>query len=299
MFQFPKQMKRVFKNENLQKEFEENGFVIVDFYTKEEINYLLNLYRKLHPVDETGFFPSTFSKDKNYRKTADEEIRKIGNRRILNHLQDFKVVCGSYIVKSPGAGLMDLHQDMTLVDESEYTGINIWCPLVDLSDENGQLMALKGSHRIFPTYRGASVPTIYANVYDEAMHYSIPIKLKAGEAIIFDQSILHWSKPNNTNETRPVTNIYFTHKDAPFRICYYNKDLHPDKIEVFEQDDCFMTDFEQFGENIYDRPKIGKSLGLFDYDFPVLSAAMLYEKYGGKTQNQQKTFLEKVKALFS
>lgn len=296
MFEFPKHMKKVFKDEALQSEFEQRGYIIIDFYTQEEVAYLLKLYKTLHPVDEEGFFPSTFSKDKNYRKTADEEIRNIGNRSIQFYLQDIKVVAGSFIVKSPGAGVMDLHQDMTLVDETEYTGINIWCPLVDLTDDNGQLMALPESHRFFPTYRGASVPTIYANVYPEAMKYSVPVKLKAGQAIIFDQSILHWSKPNNSSETRPVTNIYFTHKDAPFRICYYNRETNPNQIEVFEQDERFMTDFEQFGDNIYDRPKIGKSLGLFDYNFPELTPDFLHNKYGNK---KEKTFFDRIKSLFS
>lgn len=300
MLKFPECMKKVFKEDKLQKQFEEQGYVVVDYYTADEVSYLLNLYRKLHPKDEKGFFPSTFSKDKHYRKTADEEIRKIGERSNARYLQDYKVVCGSFIVKSPGAdSVMDLHQDMTLVDESEFTGINIWCPLIDLTDNNGLLYTLPGSHRIFPTYRGASVPTIYRDVYDTVKKYSTPLYLKAGQAVIFDQSILHWSKPNLSHDVRPVTNIYFTHKDARFRICYYNKEKAADKIEVFEQDDSFMTAFEQFGENIYDRPKIGKSLGLFDYDFPLLTDQLLEEKYGFNDPKKQVGLLQKIKSLFS
>jgi hypothetical protein len=33
--------------------------------------------------------------------------------------------------------------------------------------------------------------------------------------------------------------------------------VHGDKVELFEEDDSFMTDFEQFGDNIFDKPKIG------------------------------------------
>lgn len=300
MIVFPEKMKKVFSDDVLQKEFEEKGYVIVDFYTNEEVALLLNLYRELHPKDEKGFFPSTFSKNKNYRITADEEIRKVGARSISNLLQDVKVVCGSFIVKSPGKdSLMDVHQDMTLVDESEFTGINIWCPLVDLTENNGLLYALPGSHRIFPTFRGASLPTIYRDVYDTVKKYSTPLYLKAGKAVIFDQSILHWSKPNLSNELRPVTNIYFTHKDARFQICYYNESANKDKVEVFEQDESFMTDFEQFGENIYDRPKIGKSLGFFEYNFPVLTNELLDEKYGDRMQKVDQGFFQKIKSLFS
>jgi hypothetical protein len=41
-----------------------------------------------------------------------------------------------------------------------------------------------------------------------------------------------------------------------------------------------MTDFEQFGHNIADRPKIGTSKGLVDYNFPKISLAQLHSMYG-------------------
>tara|TARA_B110000908_G_C10225173_1_gene437546 strand:+ start:1034 stop:1933 length:900 start_codon:yes stop_codon:yes gene_type:complete len=298
MFTFPEKMQKVFQDDKLQEEFEENGYVIVPYYNAEEVAYLSKLYRDLHPKDEEGFFPSTFSKDKNYRICADEEIRNIGNRSMQKYLCDYKTVCGSFIVKSPGENsLMDVHQDMTLVDETKYTGINIWCPLLDLTKDNGLLFALPKSHRLYPTFRGSSVPNIYEAVYDEIKELSTPLYLKAGEAVIFDQSIIHWSLPNLSDEIRPVTNTYFTHKEATFRICYYDKEKEPNKVEVFAQDDTFMTNFEQFGENIFDRPKIGKSLGFFDYDFPKLTIAELEIHYG-KLKTEEKTFFEKVKSFF-
>lgn len=285
MFDFPNKMKRVFKDPEMQQTFEGQGFVTVQFYTHEEVEELNKLYDDLHPVDEKGFYPSTFSKDKNYRQKADEEIRRIGNRTISNVLQDEKVVCGSFIVKYPGPDSeMCVHQDMTLVDETEFTGINIWCPLVDLTDTNGAIYALPKSHRLFPTYRGATVPNIYQDVTKEIVDFMTPLYLKAGEAVIFDQSILHYSPPNFSQERRIVTNIYFTHKDARFRTAYYNKEEAPEKVELFEQDESFMTNFEQFGDNIYDRPKIGTSLGKFDYHFKRLSVDDLIEAYGEPTK---------------
>ena len=41
-----------------------------------------------------------------------------------------------------------------------------------------------------------------------------------------------------------------------------------------------MTDFEQFGHNIHNRPAIGKSLGLIDYNFPKISEEQLQQLYG-------------------
>lgn len=288
----------MFCDEALQDSFEKNGFVVVPFYTSEEVKELKELYYRLHPKDEKGFFPSTFSKDKNYRLVADSEIRRLCKRSMDHYLQDIKTICGCFIVKSPGhESAMCVHQDMTLVDESKYTGINIWVPLTDLTSTNGAIQVLRGSHRLYPTYRGSTIPGVYEDVSEQIKPYLETLYLKAGEAVFFDQSIIHYSDANLSDEVRIVTNTYFTHKDATFRIAYWNKDFGG-KVELFQEEDSFMTDFEQFGHNIHDRPTVGKSMGLFDYDFPKISETELKQLYGKKKENKP-LFKRMMESLFS
>jgi len=280
MFQFPERMLKVFRDDLHQAEFEQKGFVILPFYNAEEIAELTALYHQLHPQDEQGFFPSTFSNDKNYRYKADTEIRRVCARSIEHYCQDVKVVCGSFIVKSPGPDSgMCVHQDMSLIDESRFTGINIWVPLVDLTVQNGALFVLPGSHRLFPTYRGSSIPEFFAPVMEDMIDYLEPVIIKAGEAVFFDQSIIHFSPPNYSDKIRIVTNTYFTHQSTEFRTYYWNKEEHGQAVEAFAQGDDFMTNFEQFGENIRERPKVGRSLGLVPYDFPTIDKAFMDAKF--------------------
>jgi len=297
MFKFPK-MLRVFKDEEHQIQFERDGYIVLPFYDRDEISKLTNIYKRLHPKDETGFFPSTFSSDRNYRIEADREIRRACERSVAAYFQDIKVICGSFIVKSPvPESAMCVHQDMTLVDESKYTGINIWVPLIDLNDENGTLEVLPRSHRIFPTYRGSSIPEFFADCSDDIKPYMTKLYPKAGEAVIFDQSIIHYSKANRSDNIRIVTNTYFTHRDAAFQTCYW-EESYGDKVELFEQSDSFMTDFEQFGENIHARPKVGTSMGLVEYNFPKIDAQAMERLYGKVPDPNSKKFytrfLEKV-----
>ena len=282
MFQFPEKMKTVFRDEAHQNNFEKNGFISLPFFNTEEVEALKKLYNDLHPEDEKGFFPSTFSKDKSYRQKADSEIRRFCERSIEKYCKDVKVVCGSFIVKNPGPDSgMCVHQDMSLIDESRFTGINIWVPLCDLTIENGAIFVLPGSHRLFPTYRGSSIPEFFSPIDEkDLINYMEPLLLKAGEAVFFDQSILHYSPPNYSDNIRIVTNTYFTHKDTEFRTYYWNQDEHGDnKLEAFAQDDNFMTNFEQFGDNIRDRPKVGESLGLVEYNFPKINLDFIAERY--------------------
>lgn len=296
MFQFPDKMLKVFKDEGIQAKFEQDGYVILPFYNQNEVNHLTSLYHELHPKNEQGFFPSTFSQDKNYRQRADEEIRKACQRSAEQYLCDYKMVCGAFIVKnpSPESG-MCVHQDMSLIDESRFTGINIWATLTDLHVLNGTIFVLKGSHRLFPTYRGSTIPEFFQDVSEDIVDYLEPVIIKAGEAVFFDQSIIHYSPPNFSDDIRIVTNTYFTHKDAEYRTYYYT-DEHPGQVEAFEQSDEFMTNFQQFGENIHDRPKVGKSLGLIDYDFPRISKEYLKNNF---KKTNARELLEKARPTIS
>lgn len=281
MFEF-KKMKKVFKDEQMQDTFEREGFVVVDFYTSEQIEEVKNLYRTLHPKDEKGFFSSVLSQDKEYRKTVDLELKRIGHCRFEELLTDYQIVNGSLFVKSPGEeSYIHAHQDMTLVDESEFNAISIWTTTVDLTDENGIMYFLPGSHRFFPTYRAPTIPMFYDPIKEAIKDYMTPYYLKAGQAIIFDQSIIHFSTPNKSKDVRIVSNIYFTQKNAKFVICYYDKNNadFKGKVEIFEQNDSFMTEYKQFG-NVFDKPKMGESLGLKDYDFPQLSIEQLETQFG-------------------
>jgi hypothetical protein len=279
MFEFAK-MQRVFKDAQLQEEFEKNGYVIVDFYNAEEIQSATDLYYKIHPKDEKGFYPATYSFDKKFRDEMDKGLKEIDSRSIENYLTDIKVVCASYIVKTPGPDSgMSIHQDMSLVDESKYTGINIWVPLVDLSVKNGALFILPGSHRIFPTYRGSSIREFFSDVMDDMLDYLHPVLVKAGQAVIFDQSIIHYSPPNFSEEIRIVTNTYFCHKDTEFRTYFWDNTTEEKFVEGFVQDDNFMLDYEQFGANLTKRPTIGKSLGLIPYSFPRIDKAFLENRF--------------------
>lgn len=279
MFSFPDKMLKVFKDDGVQTRFEKDGYVILPFYTEAEMEELRVLYHKLHPANELGFFPSTFSHDKEYRKIADEEIRRLCERSMELYLQDYKTVLGAFIVKNPGPESgMCVHQDMSLVDESRYTGINIWVPLIDLTVKNGALFVLPGSHRVFPTYRGSTIPEYFQEVNEEIIDYLVPVEIKAGQAVFFDQSIIHFSPPNYSDQIRIVTNTYFAHKDVEYRTYYFDKE-QPGMVEEFRQNGTFMTDFDQFGDNIHDRPKVGESMGFTKYNFPMVDKEFLENRF--------------------
>jgi hypothetical protein len=281
MFSFSTNNNPVLKNQAFQQLLDKEGYVIVPFYTEEEITKLTEYYTHHAPNQQKkGFQPTTYSSNLEYRLAASEFIKATAHQRMETYFEDYKAFMGSFIVKNADKNSeLGVHQDMTLVDESKFMGINIWAPLCDTHEKNGALFLIPGSHRIHPSYRAATIANIYDKHYQTIKEYMKPVYLKAGEAIIFDHSILHYSPHNLSKDVRIATNIFVTHKDAVITIAYHDKEK--EKIELFEENDDFFTTYQQFdnSSNML-RPQLGKSIGFKDYNFPVLTPEKLELLYG-------------------
>ena len=278
----------IFKNAEYTHQFQRDGYIILPFLNQAQITELSLLYKKLYPNGVKGFFSTTFANNPAHRKEVNYSIRDICLNRINELFENYKIYFSSFIVKAaePNSELI-MHQDMTLVNEDIYTGMNIWCPLIDLDNKNGAIEILPKSHRIYKTYRGSSLPDIYDGLQEEVKKYMHPLYLKAGEAVIFDQSIIHYSPPNLSTEERPVINTFIAHRESTIQICYRDKENNPDKVEIFQQEDNFLEEYENFGSNIFAKPSIGKSLGFIDYDCPYLTKKKLDTLYGKKSVFQK------------
>jgi ectoine hydroxylase-related dioxygenase (phytanoyl-CoA dioxygenase family) len=302
------QKKGIFSDPKLQAEFHENGYVIVPFISQSQIDELFGVYKSLYPNGVEGFFTTTFANNVEHRENVNRSIREICIEQIENLFENYKILFSSFIVKAPGENSrLIMHQDMTLVDEKVYSGINIWCPMVDLTETNGAIEVLPKSHRFYETYRGSSIPDIYDNVKEEVASLMQPCYLKAGEAIIFDQSIIHNSPPNLSDSERPTINTFVAHQDARIKICYWDIETFGNNIEIFEQEDDFLEKFENFGHNIFSRPTIGKSLGLFPYNFPKLTVKHIEDeldvtidrKADNKSKQEKQNWIKRIFSIKS
>ncbi|MFN8236827.1 MAG: phytanoyl-CoA dioxygenase family protein [Chitinophagales bacterium] len=281
MFEFKdKYINAVLKDATLQVQLETEGYVVIPFYLQDDIEKLKDFYTENTLSNNSGFQPTTYFNSLEYRLKASDFIKNTARPYLDQYLTDYRAYMGSFIVKhADNKSELGVHQDMSLVDESKFMGMNIWSPLCDTTPRNGALHLIPRSHRIFPTYRNATIKNIYDKHYHLIKKYMQPVYMKAGEAIIFDNSILHYSPINRSNDIRIATNVFVTHKEAKITISYHDKDKN--KIERFEQQDDFFTTYTQFGnDSNQERPKMGESLGFTDYDFPDLLPEQLIKLYG-------------------
>jgi hypothetical protein len=261
----------IFNDPLLQKRFDEDGFVKISLISEEDINSLRSLFAQFYPNPSQDFYSSSYENDFPAKKRMSDAIGQVIVRnleKIFNHYTWFG---SAFLSKGNGPrSEMPMHQDWTIVDEKKYVAVNIWTPLQDTDEMNGTIEVIKGSHAWHQSLRAPTLPFYYEGHQDSLKKLLMPIAAKAGEAIVLNQAIIHYSKPNRTDEMRIAITTGIKSKEAPMVFHYWDKEA-PDKIELFAQEDDFLIKFENFHQSIFQRPTIGRSLGVVPFQLPRIS----------------------------
>lgn len=256
----------IFRDSKLQEEFNEQGFVKVKLLDEATIQKLTSLFHKFHPsLEENTFKSSSFlnnTKDKLELRDTLYPIFLPYLEQLFNH---YSYIGSSYLYKTKGEK-SDVypHQDWTIVDEKKYVAINIWTPLIDTNEQNGTLYVLPRSQaQKHFTLRAPTIPFYFQNNIKKVIKESIPTNAKAGEAVILNQSLIHYSTPNLVDDIRIAITSGIKTKNAPMLFHYKNEQ---GKIEQYTVPEDFLSRFEHFENDIYKRPKEGKFIGYIQND---------------------------------
>lgn len=270
---------QIFKNPDHQATFEKQGFVVIpSFLNSEEVQHMDKLFDELHPeLAESGFFAGVYSSDLDYKKKVSEEVKVVYKRTYENTFINYTAFGGAFLhkISSPNSDLF-VHQDWTVVEEEKHVALNIWVPLCDITADNGPLMVLPGSqYDAFNVLRAPTMRFFFDSDSNAVINQLEPLIVKAGDAVVLNQSLVHYSPPNVSGKIRKAITAGIKTKDAQMIFHYKDKDSKDDSIEKFEMDDDFFIRFENFFEDIYKRPVVGKSIGKINYSIPMLSGIEL------------------------
>jgi len=271
--------KRIFLSDEHQVLFEKQGFIVLPFLTENEVAMLDAFFDELHPeLQGSGFFSGSYSNDFDYKKRASDGIVEVFSRRYAELFQDYVPFGGAFLYKLPGENsALAPHQDWTIVDESQHVALNCWVPLCDVTMENGPLMIMPGSH--FDRHnvvRAPTVPFFFSGNENLVIQELVPMEVKAGTAVILNQSVIHYSPPNISGKVRKAITAGI--KSAGAQMYFHYKEPNHEELEVREQDDDFLIRFENFAEAIMQRPKQGRAIGQIPYVSPILRRELLENK---------------------
>ena len=275
-------MNKIFKDPQLQAQFEQDGVVTFQLLSEEEVNALKEFYLGLTHAADEGFHASMFNPSDEYKQAVDQKIKEVVGNKMEDILIDYRPLYANFMVKEPGENSkMKIHQDWTYVDENQYTSVAIWLPLMDLDHHNGCLYFLKGNHKFENRFRGPGIPCPYDNLHEAIeTSYSTKTPLKAGEVACWHHSVIHWSPPNISEETRIAPTMILVPKEAPVYHYFADYSGPSNKVERFEVDTDFYMNY-QIGK----RPEGAKLSGTFNYSFPTLEEKDLADLATGKVSH--------------
>ena len=263
----------IFKNTEIQQKFDKQGFVVVPFVNENQVDKLENLFAEMHPeLPQSGFFSSSYSTDKQYKTEVSNRIVEILEESYQNNFVDYQPFGASFLFKTPGNNSeLAAHQDWTIVDETKHSALNCWIPLTAITKHNGPLMVLPGSHfDNHKTLRAPTIPFFFQNEDSFVTQQLIPVLPKRGEAVILNQSLIHYSPPNQSTSIRKALTAGVKSKGAPMWFHYLNKENG--KVERYLMPEDFLISFDNFYEDIFKQPN-GKFLEEVSFEINPLPSA--------------------------
>jgi ectoine hydroxylase-related dioxygenase (phytanoyl-CoA dioxygenase family) len=221
-------MSAVLTNEQL-NQFKEDGFCIVKNVIPQELIERLRgecqrfikekddeMDRKGVEVDEINhkgkrYFIALRYKDSKTMQDLifGKEMEQI-TRKILG--DDVFLFLEQYVVKAADKGMtFSWHQDSGYLDFEHKPYLSIWCPLDDVTEENGTVYLLP--------YKDAGTDHRIDHVLQEGTNDKIgyfgenpgvPAILNAGDVALFSSTCFHRSGSNKTNKSRCVLLIQYS-----------------------------------------------------------------------------------------
>lgn len=266
----------VFKDAALAQRIHEDGYVVMRLWSDAQIAALQSICEREHRLTaaEGGMFYSVYSQDLAYRRRVHEEIAAIMRPTLDQHFVDYRNVINMFVVKASGpASEFGIHQDTTALDEFAYSPLSLWSPLCDVDADNGALCLVPRSHRFFSPYRGVSFPFPFSAIADTVREYLMPLPMRRGEALIFDNRLLHSSLANRSGRNRDAIVSGIFPAQARFQMCFKDPGQADAPIEIFEQGPDWLLDYPNFLQHCHERPVTGTVVGHARFDFAPMGAA--------------------------
>jgi hypothetical protein len=215
-----------------QEAFSRDGYAVVDLLDDAALADLRALCDRLHPVPTSTWVADFFSPDPDVKRATNDGIAAAVAPGVARLLTGHRTVMHAFVLNWPGPdGGLPLHQHSTMVDERHHRSAVVWCALEDATEDNGSLHVVPRSHLVPEGPRGERSPEWFAGLEGLlAAHHLVSVPLRAGQAIVFDNALLHCSFPNRTD--RPRRNAVATVVPAEARVLYHEWN-EGDVVKVF------------------------------------------------------------------
>ncbi len=272
-------MRNIFYSSELQVEFDRNGYIILDLFSRAEAGAFLKLYDELEGAKGTAntnknsYELSFFESDVTSKKRKFEAVYGFMRPLLDKYLDHYKPILINLFNKHHNTGEVPIHQNWTFVDESLFTSVSVWCPLLDVKRQNGTLEVVPGTQKVISGYRGPTIPWVFDDLNDIMKErYMVPLELRFGQVAVIDDSVIHFSGDNHDETERKAVQLIMKPEEAPTIHCF-KKEGEADVVRIVDVDDDFFFDF-----NMWEIPKGGLNMRTIHYPIVKLTEPQLIER---------------------
>lgn len=242
-------MTSIFKNKALNEVFDKKGYVIQPFLSDDDIAALFEMFNTADSKVKRGFYASTDSGDPDYRRYVNTGIKSVlQGGQIEKHIEGYKPFYTGFITKKPAtASEVAMHTDWSIYDESRYTPLTVWCPLVDVNADNGCMHVVEGSHKLTNPVRGPWVKEYYTQYYPGLLKSPLlkPLPMKKGEGLFYHNALLHYSPHNTTGAERPAIIIACYPEGVDCTLYYRNRFIPFSSVKMYSVTSQFFDVYDK------------------------------------------------------
>ncbi len=261
-------MKPFLKTEQLEKKYQEFGFVKIPFATNSILIELKKLFTEFCLTtnhSDGQVFYSVFSNTLEKNLLLSEKIKKIVLPHLNNYFNDFQLFAPLFLVKLPGNSPLSFHQDWSYLHEQQSPIATLWLPLEETNIHSGCLQVISGSHLWKTNYRSGSLPSS-RHSSQEIRSSAMSIETKIGEAIIFHPAIFHGSQPNLGDKSRIVVAMLILPSDK--KPMYFHQ-THKNKLNCYEMNEAlFFEEIDSISQGNPPQNMVLKETITYQHDLP-------------------------------
>lgn len=269
-----------------QAEFTDRGYTIVELLSEEAAETLLDQWHGLHPLRHEGraWECDFYSEDSGVKEKAYALIQDALRDAIEAQFVDHETFLHNFVMNWPGEdGGLELHQHSSVVDEERFRSAVIWCALTEATETNGTLLVVPRSHRVLHHHKPERSPEWFDGLREYLVENHLEaVELRPGQALVFDNGVLHCSFANTTDEPRVTAVATLAPRDAALR--YYDW-VGDGSVNVYELEPEFFIE-NVAGQMEWAKPEGLDVVGVEHIEFRTLTveeaAALLPPGDGGR-----------------
>lgn len=192
----------IIRNKNAGQELNEKGYTVLPFLSETEINRLRQIYDQIDTSSSAGRYTSLEHASEEQRLFTRDELWKVIQPKWDSLFTNYKLpILQFFVKKKNSSGDIDFHTDTSLIlNQAIEPNYGIWIPLIDVTEENGAMIVVPGSHQWYDGIIAGPWP--FYPYLEQIRKKSRALSMNAGDMLVFDTRLIHSSAHNQSSADR-------------------------------------------------------------------------------------------------